>query len=266
MTLPIIERIDAYLDQAPRAASTIEEVGPFSLFVGEPNGWSYYARPRIPASATITADDVLHLLARQRELGVPETIEAVSETAPTLRTACLDAGLTVHDLPLLVHHDPIALPVPAGIRLRRLEADDAAVAASQVVAQLGFTHAGTALGTTSATDRDTQLKSRDPRVDDFFRSRISSGHTVVVVAEDEHGVLATGAHNPRGDTTEIVGVATLPSARRRGLGAAITDTLVADAFRRGVTFVLLSAGGDDVARIYERVGFRRVATALAAER
>ena len=63
-----------------------------------------------------------------------------------------------------------------------------------------------------------------------------------------------GGHNPVGDVTEIVGVGTVPSARQRGLGAAVTDTLVADAIRRGVEVIFLSADDDDVARVYERVG------------
>jgi hypothetical protein len=41
--------------------------------------------------------------------------------------------------------------------------------------------------------------------------------------------------------------------------------LVADARSRGVGIIFLSAGDDDIARIYTRLGFRRVATALIAE-
>ena len=61
--------------------------------------------------------------------------------------------------------------------------------------------------------------------------------------------------------TEIVGVATLPSARRRGLGAAVTAALVDDARRGGADIVFLSAGSDDIARVYGRLGFERVGTA-----
>jgi predicted GNAT family acetyltransferase len=63
----------------------------------------------------------------------------------------------------------------------------------------------------------------------------------------------------------VVGVATLPTWRRRGLGAAVTAFLVQDAGRRGAEVVFLSAGDDAVARVYERLGFRRVGVHSAAE-
>jgi ribosomal protein S18 acetylase RimI-like enzyme len=77
--------------------------------------------------------------------------------------------------------------------------------------------------------------------------------------------VASGAHNPVGLTTELVGIATLPSHRRRGIGAAITSFLVQDARERGVQTIFLSADTPEVARIYERAGFRSVGTAGAAE-
>jgi predicted GNAT family acetyltransferase len=64
--------------------------------------------------------------------------------------------------------------------------------------------------------------------------------------------------------TEIVGVATLPAFRRRGIGAALTAFLTSDAGDRGVRTVFLSAGNEDVARVYERAGFRRIGTAYIA--
>ena len=60
-------------------------------------------------------------------------------------------------------------------------------------------------------------------------------------------------------------MATLPTARRRGLGALVTAALVDDARAGGARTVFLSAGSDDVARVYEKVGFARVATACIAQ-
>lgn len=265
MTTHLLTRIERYLDAVPRARADAEPVGPFTLFRSRIT-WPFYARPSLGwTHGHVTADDVTAVRTRQRAAGIPETLEWVDEIAPDLATACRDAGLHVSEHPLLVHHDPLAVPVPDGIRIRRLAPDDGAVAAGQVVAQLGFTASGTAIGDVGPGERDAALRERPAKASDDLRSLMRDGLSVYVVAEDEQGVLCSGGHNPVGDVTEIVGVATLPAARRRGLGAAVTDTLVADAIRRGIEVIFLTADDDVVARVYERVGFRRVGTACAAE-
>jgi predicted GNAT family acetyltransferase len=67
-----------------------------------------------------------------------------------------------------------------------------------------------------------------------------------------------------GDVAEIAGVATLPSARRRGYASQLTATLARDSVENDVHLIFLSAGDDDVARLYSRVGFRRIGTACIA--
>jgi predicted GNAT family acetyltransferase len=87
----------------------------------------------------------------------------------------------------------------------------------------------------------------------------------VAAAARVAGVVASvGWHQPLEGASEIVGVATLPAFRRRGLGAAVTATLVADALERGIELVFLSADDERVARVYAKVGFERVGTACAA--
>ncbi|MFF3401980.1 GNAT family N-acetyltransferase [Streptomyces sp. NPDC002659] len=86
----------------------------------------------------------------------------------------------------------------------------------------------------------------------------------MAAAVEDGKALCAGQHQPVGPISEIVGVGTLPTARRRGLALAVTAALVADARSRGVETLFLSAGDDD-APIYARLGFRRVATALIAE-
>lgn len=262
----LLLRIEAYLDAVPRTSAHAEPIGPFSLFVAEV-GWPFYARPRLgadPGEVAITASDVNAVVERQVTLGMEPSLEWVAEITPELATAAADAGLIVQSHPLLVHHDPMAVPVPDGIRIRRLDPDDDAVGASRIVAGLGFSSPGTAIGDAGQEARDEALKGHVSSDDAYLRARIADGRTVVVVAEDEHGVIATGSHQPVADVTEIVGVATLPAHRRRGLGAAVTETLVADAVRRDVQVVFLSAGSEAVARTYERVGFTRIGTAHAA--
>jgi predicted GNAT family acetyltransferase len=143
-----------------------------------------------------------------------------------------------------------------------LDADDPTVPAANAVAAVGFGNPGTAAGTAGVAERDAAAA---PDEADHVRNRIRRGLTFVAVAEDGTGPIAVGSSQPVDGVTEIVGVATLPAARRRGIGAAVTSALVTDARSRGVDLVFLSAGSADVARVYARVGFRRVGTACVAE-
>ena len=59
-------------------------------------------------------------------------------------------------------------------------------------------------------------------------------------------------------------MAVLPAFRRRGIGFALTRLLSEDARKRGMGTMFLSAGDEAIARLYERVGFRRVGTACTA--
>jgi ribosomal protein S18 acetylase RimI-like enzyme len=98
-----------------------------------------------------------------------------------------------------------------------------------------------------------------------LRARLRAGRMVLAAAYDGGGPLAVGGHQPVGAVTEIAGVGTLPAARRRGLAAAVTSALVRDALDRGIEVVFLSAADEDVARVYRRLGFTPVATAMIAE-
>jgi ribosomal protein S18 acetylase RimI-like enzyme len=236
----------------------VEEHGPLRLFVSQAVPWSYYARP---AGGAIDAHDVTSVRRRQWTLGVPEAFEWIVDLAPTLGPAARATGLHVDELPLMVLARPPSQPDVAA-RLRRLEPDDPELAASRAVADIAF---GARRGDAGARERDAALRNFPEDRLTAVRERMAAGLTVTVVAEDEDGVVAVGSHQPVGDVTEVVGVGTLPAARRRGLGAAVTAALVADACRGGAEVVFLSAGGDDVARLYGRLGFERVGTAgLAA--
>ena len=91
----MIGRIERYLDAVPRARADAETVGPFTLFRSRLTH-PFYARPSLGwATGYVTATDVDAVRARQRELGLPETVEWLTEVAPDLGTACRDAGLRV---------------------------------------------------------------------------------------------------------------------------------------------------------------------------
>jgi ribosomal protein S18 acetylase RimI-like enzyme len=254
----VLPELERYYDAAPRSAARVEEVGPFTVFVGT-GSWSYYARPRLGVTAAITAADVEEALARKRELGQPESVEWVHETTPSLLDAARGAGLEVLEAPLLVLDRSAwrAPEPPSGMTLRVLDADDAALAQSVAVQNVGFGAAGTGPGPEGHAERNAAVAEDH----DFLRERMRRGLTVTAVAEGEYGVVAAGAHQPVGGVTEIVGVATLPAVRRQGLGGAVTGALVEHALANGVETVFLSAGSEDIARVYGRLGFRRIGTA-----
>ena len=246
----------------PRSAARVEDHGPLRLFVSEGVPWPYYARPA--GGDDITEADVRAMRARQWQLGLPEAFEWVVDLAPTLGAAARAAGLAVEEVPLMALQRPLAAP-PMDARLRRLEPDDPALAAARAVADVAFGAPGTARGDAGPRERDAAAANFPEARLGAVRRRMADGLTVTVVAEDDDGIAAVGSHQPVGDVTEVVGVATLPSARRRGLGAAVTAALVDDARRGGAEIVFLSAGSDDIARVYGRLGFERVGTAGLAQ-
>jgi N-acetylglutamate synthase-like GNAT family acetyltransferase len=265
----LLERIEHYYDAVPRRFARVEECGPFTLFLGEPGGWVYYARPRLDGTGGtggLDAVDVAAATGRLRDLGLPEVVEWVHETTPGLLAAVQHEGsLTVTELPLMVlddaGDDPPALP--PGVRVRLLgPADREAVAAGRAVTELAFGSARTTRAEQGTRERDARLRPVPQRVLDL----LAEGAVRMAVAEsDEQGVLATGRTLPIDGVTEVMGVATLPAARRGGLGTAVTRALVEDARALGVDTVFLTASSPEVARVYSRVGFRRVATAYCAE-
>jgi ribosomal protein S18 acetylase RimI-like enzyme len=262
---PLLDRIDAYCDAVPRTAARAEAHGALTLFVNDGPGWPFYARPT-RGTATVTPADVDRVRARQRQLGIPETFEWIAEVTPNLAPAASATGLAVTDHPLLVL-EPAGLrsvPRPAAVELRLVGPDDD-LAAITAVAHVGFAHPGTATAPVGAEAVTRAAAQRNPEALGFERARLASGLTVMAVALLDGQPVAVGSHQPVGPVTEVVGVATLPLWRRRGLGAAVTALLVQDARRRGAETVFLSAGDDAVARVYGRLGFRRVGRHRAAE-
>ncbi|WNV89503.1 GNAT family N-acetyltransferase [Umezawaea sp. Da 62-37] len=259
MPLAPFAELESFYDAVPRLDARAEAYGGLTLFVRDDEGFPYYARPAFPGGEP-TAADLRAVRERQRELGVSQAFEWVHETTPGMLDVVERAGFTVLRAPLLVLDGPIRVPeVDAVVRV--LDPEEAGflddVAVVRTIAQLAFSSPGTGTGETGPRDRDALLPTVTPVHVPKFR---------YALAEDSvDGAVATGMTQRAGDVAEVVGVGTLPSARRRGLGAAITAVLAQDALDHGVTRVFLSAGSEDIARVYERVGFRRIGTACIAE-
>ncbi|MEV6839409.1 GNAT family N-acetyltransferase [Streptomyces sp. NPDC051133] len=259
-------RIEQYYAAVPLLFADAEEFGPLRLFVRKEPGAPYYggpshAQPIAEGSGTVTAADIARVRARQRELGVPEAFEWLAEAAPALRARIEAAGLPVEERPLMVldlHHPVPPQPLPDGVTLRVLTADDPALPKALALPRLAFAERSTAVGLAGPAELSAAADelAADDTVE-VVRLSIRAGHKVLVAALAPDGTpLAAGHYHPAGGTTEIGGVGTLPTARRQGLAAAVTAALAVHARGHGVRTVFLAYAEETVARIYARLGFR----------
>jgi predicted N-acetyltransferase YhbS len=260
----LLECIERYHAAAPLRDARIEAIGGLDVPIGDP-AWPYPARPRV-GGGPVTADDVRAVVERQEAAGLPAALEWILECSPETASAARAAGLTVEELPLLVAADPLELLLPAGVRLYLVGADDPQLPLYQRVAATAFAHPG---GPADVGDVPLDTSAEGVARTAALRERIAAGRTVMMVAVEDDEPVAVGSHQPvdigGSEISEIVGVATSPRLRGRGLGAGMASALVAHA-RETADMVFLAAGDDDVARMYERVGFARLATAAVADR
>jgi ribosomal protein S18 acetylase RimI-like enzyme len=250
----------------------VEEFGGLVLFVRDGAGWPFYARPRPGASEPPSAADVTAVRKRQRALGLPEAFEWVHENHPSLLPVARSAGLAVLEAPLMVL-EPSALPAASTftdvpVRLLDPATPDFGrdVALQRAVATVGFSVRGTGPGDAGPIARDAALVALPPRRVDEERAQVEAGKRVFALAETAgEGAVAAGMAMRVGDAAEIAGIATLPTARRRGLAAAVTTALARHLLDAGTDLIFLSAGSEEIARVYLRAGFRRLGTACIAE-
>ncbi|MEU2350662.1 GNAT family N-acetyltransferase [Modestobacter sp. NPDC049651] len=272
----VLDRIERYFAAAPLGEARIEQVGPLQVPLGPPE-WPHPARPRPGAERDVQVADVRAAVALQERAGLPASLEWLGDRCHGLAAVARAAGLTVEELPLLVAADPVEVTLPAGVRLFLVGADDPRLGLYERLTQLAFAQPGTVAARTARQEQPDgvpAVAAADPGPAEVpptavLRERVASGRTVLMVAVEDGEPVAVGAHQPvtvdGEETSEVVGVATLPRYRGRGLGAGLTSALAEHA-RQTADLVFLSAGDDDVARVYERAGFARVATTCVAER
>lgn len=302
MSDPLRDRVERYYATVPLLFADAEDFGPLRLFVRREPGAPYYggpshAQPTAEGAACAGPADIARVRARQRELGVPEAFEWLAESAPALQARIEAAGLTVLRRPLMAlpaHHPLPPQPLPDGVTLRALTADDPALPAALALPRLAFTKAAaptadpsertnpsdrvdptdpaglptrTVAAATDLPDRATLSKLAEELTGDgtvaAVRPTISAGHKTLIAALAPDGTpLATGHYHPANATTEIGGVGTLPSARRQGLAGAVTAALATHARAHGIETIFLAYAEETVARIYARLGFRPAGTTL----
>ncbi|TKJ33117.1 GNAT family N-acetyltransferase [Blastococcus sp. CCUG 61487] len=260
----LLECIERYYAAAPLPDARMERVGALAVPLTDP-AWPYPARPAPERDTGVTVADVRAALALQESAGLPPALEWIQECTPEVAAAARGAGLAVEELPLLVADDQVELLFPAGVRLYLVGAEDPELPHYLGVSAVAFAHPGGPADVPDAVPAAEPLSTPGTAA---LRERIASGRTVMMVAIEHGEPVAVGLHQPvdigGAVVSEIIGLATTPRLRGRGLGAGIATALVAHG-RETADVVFMAAGDDDVARVYERTGFARVATTGVAE-
>lgn len=250
----LISALQDYQRKAAAATKRVYACPPFHLYLNPTDGFRYfnYAIPDHPIEAL--SREELDALAREFEAH-DRTLrfEFIHEYTPQLRRLLDALAVPLEgENPLLVCRPDTWTDVPrlAGLEVRRLtpESTDEDIAANINVGSRGFGEEG----------RDATPE----RVADLRRRLDAGGEYFLALLEGEPA--GVGAYMiPLDGMTEVVGIATLPEYRRRGIAAVVTAEITRHAFEQGVRTAFLTAADDDASRVYQRSGYRRIGTGLA---
>ena len=247
--------VQAYIRKAAALTHEVVEAPPFLLFFNPNDDLRFYNYGVPVEPVSYLSDGVLASLrivfaAHSRLL----RFEFIAEADPELAAPFPDSGLAeAGSNPLLVC-TPDSLQPPAevvGLAIRRLTPDSPRTNLTTFISVQG-----------RGFGEEERVEPTDAQVEDLRRRAGKGSHPFLSVLDGRP--VAAGAYTaPLGGFTELVGIATLAEYRRRGIAAALVTAMTRAAFDAGVRVAFLSAADERAGRVYERVGFRPYATALA---
>ena len=243
-TLELLRKIEAKTVRASSDGWVTQKIGPF-LAVAHPTCEIWWLSYAIPLSDERETGDVEGVMGRLREwfLGKRRRLrmEILEPLWPELAGRLVGCGMTVKErMPIMLCPREAMREVawPAGLEISRVgaEASDEELLEMMDVSRRAF-------GEALASQEDLARKRED-----LARGRYRSAVARVDGVAAGVGTMSVG-------NDELVGIATLPEFRGRGIGAAVSRYLVAEHFDRGAELVWLSAADESARRIYERIGF-----------
>jgi len=229
----------------------VVEVGPLVAVLHRTDSlmWLSYVLPRPqrrgePVTPEMIAGLSALFRSRQRVL----RFEYFERLFPDLGVRLESAGLVVQSkAPLMLCWPQGFAPFAAAdVEISRLEAD----ASDQLIADY-ITTAMTGFGM-SVAPTENDISDR--------RRQIAEGTFDMIHARIRGEMVGVGAMTLGND--ELVGVATLPRHRRKGVGSTVSSRLVADHFARGASLVWLSAADAAAVATYRKIGFRHAGIQL----
>lgn len=251
--MTLIDRLQTYLRESARQRYDAFPVPLFTIFVHPSSDFSYvnYAIPDQP-----TRDDLDAALDALRATFVQHKrqprFEFIQEFAPDLEAALVTHGFVEESRTLFMICTPDTYrdaPAVQGLHITPLRA----------AAPVDLRDFITVQRQSFSSDPVPPVTETD--VVEFVRTLDTSPSFLARIDGQAAGV--GSLTTPIDRLTEIVGIGTRPAFRRRGIAAAITAEALRTAFAQGVEIACLSAADANAGRVYERVGFRPLATMLA---
>jgi RimJ/RimL family protein N-acetyltransferase len=205
--------------------------------------------PSLTTTSRPRADEVAALVAAFRERARTTRLEYVTQAAPKLEDALLAAGFTLEGrYPLLVcpPGEVVDAPVAAAVRVALVTDDQALWQVARVMNE--------AFEAPEATEHDVAR----------LRRVLDRGGLVAAAMDAATGdVVGAGQiGGPYEGVAEVAGIAVRASHRRRGIAGAVTALLTPAGANAGITTPFLTPANDGAARVYARVGYRKVGEAL----
>ncbi len=237
-------RVEAHARATGALASETLEVGAFTALLPREEGAPAYAVPRMQP------DDALGDLHELRRLfegrGLPLRVELSILGWQELVPALFSAGLAPEEETPLVVCTPDAFAPPAGVSAsaRWVRADDDLAFVGSVMRQ------GVELrGGPPTPDEVAGLRAA------LFGALPTEPALRLALTRREGAPAGTGCSAPRGDTTEISAVSTLPTQRRRGVATATVAFLVGEHLAHGGTLAWACVPDAVAAGLFYKLGF-----------
>ncbi|TMR24291.1 GNAT family N-acetyltransferase [Nonomuraea turkmeniaca] len=196
-----------------------------------------------------TADEIAALVAAFRERARTPRLEYVPQAAPKVEDALLAAGFTPEGrYPLLVcpPDEVVDAPGDAAVQVALVADDPGLWGVARVMNE--------AFEAPEATEHDVAR----------LRRVLDRGGLVAAATDTATGDVVGGGQigGPHRGVAEVAGIAVRVSHRRRGIAGAVTALLTRAGAGAGITTPFLTPGDDRAARVYTRVGYRKVGEIL----
>ncbi|MEV4566391.1 GNAT family N-acetyltransferase [Nonomuraea sp. NPDC049419] len=238
--------VHAYLRAA--AGDQAHRAGPFTIRFDEHDDALPFNYAIPDDGVTPTAEEVAALVAAFRERARTPRLEYVPQAAPGVEQALEAAGFVAEGrYPLLIcPPDAVADEAVPGVEVTLVDDDPGLWGAARVM--------NAAFEAPEATEHDVAR----------LRGVLGRGGLMAAAVDTATGEVVGAGQlgGPHLGVAEVAGIAVAASHRRRGIGGAVTALLTRAGAKAGITTPFLTPADDRAARVYLRVGYRKVGEML----